>query len=295
MNIGIAGQIARYEEDSPDGIFDWALINHIIDDSDLQGDTKKSWINHLLETDPDKYELDENSMYWFDDNNFDYLTPLPNGHSWNITPGLSLVKEDGQWLAAFDNWSDWSELFMNNQKVSHVFIVQVLMGDAYNFFDVDPHMSEDEIANFIKGNLKQIKSWSYLEDLYIEEGGEEDRGNVEKTISVIYSDEKFEEIKRSIDNALMSADMSAREGEAFKNLKEAIVDHFELGTEEYLETSEVYKVNTTITGADKLAKASKIGSDNYIDYLPPRDDYWAEMDPTYFSEELENNLGYNVS
>ena len=285
MGVGIASQIAEYAED----LTDWEVVGTIIEDSDLEVETKKIWINHLLKTNPEKYDFDENAMYWFDDNNFDYLTPLPNDYPFTISRNLDLIKKDGQWITAFDGWEDWTDLFTTH-KVSKEFITGVLGGDAYQFFESSDSFTKDEKIKFITDNINQIPVWSYLEDLYIELGGEEDRGNIEDEINTIYSNEEFENLRDSIDRAFMDADESARENEAFKDLKKAIVDHYELGTEGYDDKSNTYRVNTTITGADKLAKAATLGSDYYIDYFPSRDDYWAEMDVEYFNESLQNHL-----
>ena len=286
MGLGIAGQIEEYSKD----LSDWEVVGTIVEDPEIPVDTKKSWINHLLKTNPEKYDFDENAMYWFDDNNFDYLTPLPDGHSWPINTDMDLGKVDGQWIVAFDDWANWSNLFISNNRVSKEFVEAVLGGDAYQFFESSDSLPLYDKMEFISQNLKEIPVWSYLEDLYIELGGEEDRGNIKEEIKNIYSQEEFEDLKNSIDRAFMDADESARENEAFKDLKKTIVDHYELGTEMYDDHSNTYKVNTTIIGADKLAKAATLGSDYYIDYFPARDDYWAPIDLEYFNEVLQNHL-----
>ena len=249
----------------------------------------------MLRTDPDRYDFDENAMYWFQDNNFDYLTPLPDGKSWPITHNMDLKKENGQWVVIFDDWTDWSDLFLESNRVSKDFIEGVLAGDAYQFFERETVMSVSEVIDYFKSNIKDIEDYDYLEDLFIFKGGEEDRDNIKSVITSIYKDSEFSELKDAINNALMDADQSARESEAFKQIKKEIVDHFELGTEEYQEKSNTYKVNTTITGADKLAKAATMGRDYHIDYFPSRDNYWAEMDPKYFNERLKSNLELHVS
>ena len=55
MGVGIASQIAEYAED----LTDWEVVGTIIEDSDLEVETKKTWINHLLKTNPEKYDFDE--------------------------------------------------------------------------------------------------------------------------------------------------------------------------------------------------------------------------------------------
>ena len=54
MGVGIASQIKEYTKD----LTDWEVVGEIIEDSDLQTETKKIWINHLLKTNPKKYDFD---------------------------------------------------------------------------------------------------------------------------------------------------------------------------------------------------------------------------------------------
>lgn len=291
MGVGLKGQLAKLL----DGVQDYAAIGTIIEDTDLTIAEKNELITHLLKQSPEKYDFDENDLYWFGDHNLDYLAPLPEGASFVITMGINLVKKNGQFVAVFDDWSDWAELFATKDDISSEFIAGVLGGDAFQFFEADNHyLSTNDIIDFFKSNIKEITTYDYLEDLFTFKGGEEDRDNIKETISAIYKDPKFDELKSAIDNTLMDADQSARESEAYKQLKKSIIDHFEFGSELYNDNNDTYEVNTTKAGADKLIKVSNIGED-YIDYDPPRDDYWAEINPETFNEFLKSNLDLHVS
>lgn len=284
MGIGLDGAIHHYFKENYDDVpLDYSIIQRIQEEEDLDDETKKEWIEHLLKKDPNKYAFEDPELYWFDENNFDYLEALGDGFERALS--IDLFKKNGKFYVRFPDMSYLADLFDTHRRdISRDTIAKVLGGDAWEIFEYS--VPESEAKDYIDNHWNDIKAVGYMMDIYNYRGGKEE--DPDKVLEDIYSNDDFEDIRDSITNAVSDAQASAIETEAYNHMKKEVLDHYEMGEPDW--DDKEFTASITKEGANKLFRHALIGEDG-LEYYEPRGGYYdASIKPEWVSESLMDKL-----
>lgn len=284
MGIGLDSAIRNYFKDKNDNIpLDYAIIGRILEEDDLEPETKKEWVEYLLHKDPQKYVFEDPELYWFDELDIDYLGVLPDGYKRTLS--LDIEKRDGKFFVSFPEMSYLAELFDTHRRdISYESIKKVLEGDAWDIFE--SYVDENIAKEYLKENWDEVDT-GYLVDRYQYDGGEEETSD--EIVDDIFEDERFEEYKNAIVNALSDAQTNAAETQAYNDMKKKVLDHYEIGELMWNDQRQEYTAQITKDGVNKLFHASLLGDDK-LEYYEPYGGYDAPVNPEWFSESLDSQL-----
>ena len=284
MGIGLDGAIYQYFKDNYDDVpMDYAIIGRILEEDELDSDTKKEWVEHLLHKDPQKYVFEDPELYWFDELEIDYLGVLPDGYKRTLS--LDIEKKDGNFYVSFPEMSYLAELFDTHRRdISYETIKKVLEGDAWDIFE--SYVDEDIAKEYLKENWDEVDT-GYLVDRYQYDGGK--RETSDEIVDDIFEDDKFEEYKNAIVNALSDAQTNAAETQAYNDMKKKVLDHYEMGDLMWNDQRQEYTAQITKDGVNKLFHASLLGDDK-LEYYEPYGGYDAPVKNEWFSESLDSQL-----
>lgn len=294
MGIGIEGAIKNWykeEHDAPE-LGDQIILD-ILEDNELERDVKAKWVRYLISKGYRwDYEEFSEMVGW----SIDFTDVIPDGWRSYILD-FEVFKKNDQFYVEFSDWGDWAQAFDTDNDTSPEFIQSVLSGDdSFPFFETfgEYEYSAQDAIHIIESNLQKIPSYSYLEDLYIEMGGnKKNLGDVEAVISDIWEDSDFDKLKNSIELALDEASMLASENAAYKDIKRELDDHFDIGREIWDEKNNTFTVPISEDGFMKLLNISFEGEDR-IYYRSPDYGYIGDPRAEDFDQALESQLS-NIS
>lgn len=280
IGVGLKAQIEEYleEEHQLDYLAPGAL-QYILEDSELDRDTREAWAKFILQ---EGYDWDENELYELFQQQIDVPSNLPLGEK--SFDDVKLIKTPEGWEIQFRGWEAFAKYFGNNAYGK--FLEELLGGDAWNYFeDSGEYISISDIAHFI--DQKDV-DLSEFREKFVEYGGDETLSN-EEMFETIEEDEEFGELVQALQFAGGGASASANEGAAFKHVKRIILNHFEISNVEWDSDKELYDAHITNKGVERLLAAAYL-EEEQPRYDEPQYGYMADWDKDSFEMELENQL-----
>lgn len=291
MGIGIEGSIRNWYKkvhDAPE-LGDHIILD-ILQDNELEREVKEKWVRYLISKGYSwDYEEFSEMIGW----SIDFSDVIPDGWKSYIL-NFEVFKKNGQFYVEFSDWGDWAQTFDTSNDISPEFIESVLSGDSWEYFENvgEYDYSAQDAIHMIETSQKEIPSYSYLEDLYIEMGGNKDNlGNVEAVISDIWQNDDFSKLKNSIELALDETSMLASEHAAYKDIKSKLEDHFDMGKVEWDNKKMEFTVPISEDGFMNLLNISFEG-DNKIYYRSPDYGYMGTAKTEDFNQALDNQLSH---
>jgi len=278
MGIGIKAQIEKYlGEEHDQSINNIGVLEDILEDSNLDRETREKWTKYILSQ---GYDFDENEYYELRQQGIDVLDNIPElDKEYN---GIKLRKRGDTYTIKFD-WLDFSTFFGDNDH--QAFFQDVLSGDGWKYFEDNSYKtySREEIESFIVDN--DIDEEPLIEK-FEEYGGKD----VEEMWEQIYDKdiEDFEDIRNALQVAAANTTASAEEGESWKGLKKSIENWYDLGEPKYLEKEDIYEARISKQGAERIMDFY-YNAEEPIKHTEP-EYYMADWDPATFQTELENQL-----
>lgn len=280
MGIGLKSQIENYLDENHD--LDYlapGALQYILDDSELDRDTREGWAKFILQ---EGYDWDENELYELLQQQIDVPSNLPLGEK--AFDDVKLIKTKEGWEIQFGGWEAFAKYFDN--KDHHGFLEELLGGDAWTYFAYSgEYMDLSDIIYFIEQNEVDL---SELREKFIKYGGEETLSD-EEMFEAIEEGEEFEELVQALKFAGGGTQGNANEGAAFNHSKKVILNHFEIGDAEWDDDKEVYDAHITNKGVERLL-ASAYLEEEQPEYIEPYAGYMADWDKDTFEMELENQL-----
>jgi hypothetical protein len=280
MKIGTEERILDWYREAYDEEPSSDLISVILEDDQLDDETKYSWAEFLVK---DGYDWEADDYPNIIGNHFNPIDHVQPG--WRSDIGdLQVRKTSTGFQVVFDEYTDWSDFIgEGNNQIYKQFIDALLAGDAFEYFYGNGEQDKDYIIRFIKEHKNELPAWEDVLSIYGYDG------EVEEVINDIWENEDYEKLKTEIENAADDADSSAREGEARKDLFKELEKHYELGQVNFDHQKRIYIQEISKDGVNKLFDSFFTG-DNKMDYFGRRDGYWAEWDPEYFDSTLYDKI-----
>ena len=273
MHIGLGNVISKYMDDNENNNpFSW--ISYLAGaypnfewTYKLDKETRIKWINFLL-SNPNKY-IQKNSL-----DELDYGVFKRFGIHWIpyvpiADDEFKYIQEDEEYYLLFDGWENFSYYFEKDKNINEEFILNVLKGDAFEFFHYDIYKEYYQdlkpFIDFFKRN--DILAYKLIKEKAIKLGANLNNLNsIEDMFTEINNNEKLLELKESILEALIDAQCIADESETFNILKNLIKKQYEIGDEE--EYYEKIKVPISFNGLEKFSYTVATGEEKIILNLP---------------------------
>jgi hypothetical protein len=285
LNLGIFGAITSYIIDIyGSNTSESEYIYQLIIDDELDQNNKKVWVEYLIS---EGYNYGDNTYSDFVDNDIDLVGSLPVGQlNYLPTENLTLIKKsNNNYIVEFESWTDFADYFEKNNYVSTKFISDILNGAGYSYFEFSDYItSVKDVIFFIKNNKSTIPIYEDLQELYIKLGGTNEN-NIEDLLHDIYEDDRFIELKDSINFAMLDTDRVAQEDAVYSDIIKTIKDNYDLG--EAIWNDKCYQAKISKKGLEDLI-SSILDGDNLI-YFRTKD-YCSDLSPEVFNDSLHNGL-----
>jgi len=280
--LGMEQQIKQWFRDNYDQEpEDRQLIYDILNDSELDADTKEKWSLFLVSK---GYGWDYEEWAEMMQRNIDFLPVIPDGYERQLND-LHLIRKEGKNYIQFNGWEDWADHVEEGRDISKESIQSILAGDALEYFDSDWSPDVRDSIDFILRNEEAVKM---IREKFIEiEGDPEIASNPEEMMEAICDEEDFQELKDAISYSIASAQASADESEAYNKIKGALMDHFHISEPQW--TGDMYVAEVSNDGLSKLLD-SKFDNNERLSYTPPYYGYQGDITDDTFNMELENRL-----
>jgi hypothetical protein len=279
IGIGLKAKIENYleEEHKLDYLAPGAL-QYILEDSELDRETRESWAKFILQ---EGYDWDENELYELFQQQINVPDNLPLGEK--SVDDVNLIKTKEGWEIQFSGWADFAKYFDDHKE----FIGELLEGDAWTYFeDSGEYIDISDILYYL--DIKLDVDLSDLRKKFIEYGGKENISD-EEMLEAISEEDEYQDLAKAIKIAAGSAQSDANEGAAFNHVNKIIVDHFELSNIEWDTDKNMYVAHITDKGVERLLAAAYLEEERPT-YDEPYAGYMADWDKDSFEMELENQL-----
>lgn len=292
MGVGLTAQIENWFRDNYEREPNEDLVHLIMNDDELDRDTKEEWVKHLVSS---GYPFDEQAIEDSFSYNIDLVEYIPDGWK-NSFHSLEIYKNSGNFFVAFDGWEDWADFVQPDNDRVEDYVSSVLSGDSYQYFEQYEYdyIDSDSINYFIEGKEDKINSLAYLRDLYEYKAKEEDREILEESEDMIEDIfENYDELASALQRALLSAMESANESAAYNKMKKEIEDHYELRDVKWDDNKKQWIAQIPVDGLERIMDSYWWGERRW-EHKEPYNGYMADPNVETFDVELDNQLS-NVS
>jgi len=289
MGIGIEEQIKKWYKDNYETSPDEDIIYHILNDNNLDRKTRETWVKFLLKK---NYYFEEDEWGEMMDQQIEVISNLSPEFKKELGE-FTIKKQDNKFILYFDDWNEFSPYFAENRDLDEAFIETVLSGEeAERYFSYDPAIFNwDDISNFIETNEEKLSFLKELKEKFIELGGDPKYlDNTEKLIKEIFDNEDLEDLKTALKISASSTAEIAEQDEIYKELKNSIINHYELNNEIWNSESNKYFAEISSSGLEKLFN-SVYSNEELIVYYP-RQYYDADWNYPTFNDEMQNQLSH---
>jgi hypothetical protein len=290
MKIGVAKQIEEYieEHDEDNSVKSGYLTPavFILGENNINEETKKVWIEYILSQDnEDLSEWNEDDIINMRDIGIKFFPNLKHLPYADIQ--LKGYK-DGKYTISATDWEDFSEFFKDNREIDEKSIKTILSGESWELFEpyVDFDSFRDILDNFDKDEAKKV--FNVLKPLCNQRTSKtKSVKEITELFYLIEHEGDLDDLKNAISNSAATTVAFGQEGEAFKELTQAIERKYQLTRID--SDSPTLHFSITQKGLDFLFLANWL-EEHKIDYYPPQYGWQGDFNVDEFLEYIQDNM-----